>query len=342
MTAIGRQENVRVIPRFLIRTFWVLHRTAYRVTGGRFGLTRPEAGGKFGMMRLATVGRRSRKPRIAIVGYIEDGPNLVTIAMNGWGESEPAWWLNLQSSPDAVVGLPDGPRAVRARAATGPERERLWAKFRDYQGWGEDLDALSARRPMETAVVVFEPRADGEGLAERLGVPDPGREGPVDHIPAASRATRTESPSRLRLRLRHLWIVPALAIMLYASGQAEHLRVGILPLLVFGIVPDLPRLLGLGRSHAHGQMAARAVPAFYLMHHPLPPIALLALAAIGVVPPALHVGALAWLGHIVFGLAIGDRPRRRDGNLPPLLTFGRGARQDRMSEAGAPPAESAA
>lgn len=26
-----------------------------------------------------------------IVGYDEDGPNLVTLAMNGWGASEPAW-----------------------------------------------------------------------------------------------------------------------------------------------------------------------------------------------------------------------------------------------------------
>lgn len=42
------------------------------------------------MMRLATVGRRSAKPRVAIIGYIEDGPHLVTIAMNGWGKSEPA------------------------------------------------------------------------------------------------------------------------------------------------------------------------------------------------------------------------------------------------------------
>ena len=159
MTA-ARQGSVRTPPRPLIRTFWLLHRAAYRVSGGRFGLSRPAAGGRFGMMRLATVGRRSGKPRIAIVGYYEDGQNLVTLAMNGWGRSDPAWWLNLQARPEATVGLADGPRDVRARAATGAERERLWAQFQDYPGWGEDLDGLAAQRPGATTVVVLEPRTD--------------------------------------------------------------------------------------------------------------------------------------------------------------------------------------
>jgi len=65
-------------------------------------------------------------------------------------------------------------------------------------------------------------------------------------------------------------------------------------------------------------MAARVVPAFNLMHHPLPPIALFALGAAGVLPPVLSVGALAWLSHIVLGLAIGDRMRSAGGWLRPL------------------------
>lgn len=157
MTAI-REQAPRTPPRVLIRLFWKLHRTAYRLTGGRFGLSRPEAGGKFGMLRLETIGRRSGQPRVAIVGYYEDGPNLVTLAMNGWGDREPAWWLNLQAAPDTTVMLPGGPRAVRARAATGEERDRLWVMFQDYPGWGDDIDGLASRRPTETAVVVLEPR----------------------------------------------------------------------------------------------------------------------------------------------------------------------------------------
>jgi hypothetical protein len=77
--------------------------------------------------------------------------------MNGWAEAEPAWWLNLQATPDGSVDLGDGPRPVRARRAMGTERERLWARFSDHPGWGEDLEGLAARRSGETAVVVLEP-----------------------------------------------------------------------------------------------------------------------------------------------------------------------------------------
>jgi F420H(2)-dependent quinone reductase len=153
---------LRLPPRALIRVFWKLHRVAHRATGGRFGLSVPREGARFGMLQLQTVGRRSGQLRTAIVGYYEDGPNLVTLAMNGWGEAEPAWWLNLQTNPEALVGLADGSRVIRhARAAAGAERERLWARFRDFPGWGEDLGTLAGRRTRETAIVVLEPGAAG-------------------------------------------------------------------------------------------------------------------------------------------------------------------------------------
>jgi deazaflavin-dependent oxidoreductase (nitroreductase family) len=156
--AADLEEIRRLSPRVFVRTAWVLHRAAYSLTGGRFGLWRPEAGGRFGTMRLKTIGRRSGQPRVAIVGYYEDGPDLVTLAMNGWADAEPAWWLNLQAQPDASVDMADGSRAVRARAAEGEERERLWARFSDFPGWGDDMDALAARRSTVRTVVVLEPR----------------------------------------------------------------------------------------------------------------------------------------------------------------------------------------
>jgi len=154
----AREGAPRTPPRFVVKTFWVVHRALVRLSGGRIGLSRPKAGAKFGTLALTTIGRRSGQARSTIVGYYEDGENLVTLAMNGWAEAEPAWWLNLQAHPDTVVELKDGPRAVRARAATGAERERLWARFRDFPGWGADLDGLAARRSTERAVVVLEPR----------------------------------------------------------------------------------------------------------------------------------------------------------------------------------------
>jgi deazaflavin-dependent oxidoreductase (nitroreductase family) len=144
----------RLPPRWFIRFFWAAHRALYRTTGGRKGLRRPTPT-TWGMMRLRTIGRHSGVERSAILGYYEDGPNLVTLAMNGWAEAEPAWWLNLQARPETTVDLVDGPRAVRARAAEGEERTRLWARWREV---GDDVDAYATRRPSETAVVILEPR----------------------------------------------------------------------------------------------------------------------------------------------------------------------------------------
>lgn len=141
-------------PRWFVLLAWKVHRAIYRMSGGRRGLW-PATPSRWGAMRVKTVGRRSGKERSVILGYYEDGPNLVTLAMNGWGKGEPAWWLNLLAHPDAHVDLADGPRAVRARAAPGDERARLWARWREF---GTDVDAYATLRPSETAVVVLEPR----------------------------------------------------------------------------------------------------------------------------------------------------------------------------------------
>lgn len=83
--------------------------------------------------------------------------------MSGWGEAEPAWWMNLRAQPDATVDRIDGPRAVHARAAVGDERRRLWASCAHYS---KGLDEYAALRSHETAVVVFEPRT----LAPKVAV----------------------------------------------------------------------------------------------------------------------------------------------------------------------------
>jgi deazaflavin-dependent oxidoreductase (nitroreductase family) len=111
------------------------------------------------MLSLTTTGRRTGRTHRVIIGYIEDGSNLVAMAMNGWGEGEPAWWLNLQASPETRVQLPDGPRDVTARAAQGTERARLWAAWRRIDS---NLDAYAERRSSETALVVLEPRVSSQ------------------------------------------------------------------------------------------------------------------------------------------------------------------------------------
>jgi hypothetical protein len=101
-----------------------------------------------------------------ILGYYEDGSNLVSMAMNGWGAADPAWWLNLQAYPEAVVELKGGNlREVLGRAAVGEERDRLWLRWSELD---KNLDGYAARRPHQTAVVVLEPRAAEPGQPSQI------------------------------------------------------------------------------------------------------------------------------------------------------------------------------
>ncbi|SDR65259.1 nitroreductase family deazaflavin-dependent oxidoreductase [Agrococcus carbonis] len=142
----------KVPPRWFVRGAWIGHRLLYRTTGK--GLARPRRDGKMGMLRLHTVGRKSGEPRVAIVGYLDHDGGFATLAMNGWAEADPAWWLNLKAQPETTVDTVDGPVRVRGREATGDEREQLWARFERATGWGE-VESLSQRRH-HTPVVVLE------------------------------------------------------------------------------------------------------------------------------------------------------------------------------------------
>ena len=146
------EPGPRLPPLWFVHLAWRAHRGLYRVSRGRLGLWRPKRQ-RWGTLRLTATGRRSGQPRSVILGYFEDGPNLVTLAMNGWADGEPSWWLNLQEHPVATVHLARGAGTVRAHAAEGAERARLWARWREID---TQLDAYAALRSTETTVVVLE------------------------------------------------------------------------------------------------------------------------------------------------------------------------------------------
>jgi F420H(2)-dependent quinone reductase len=142
-------------PPWFVHTAWRVHRALYRLSGGRFLWTTSNKRG-WGSLRLTTVGRKSGEERSVIIGYLEDGGNLVALAMNGWDEGRPSWWLNLEANPDAVVRLADKePRPVRARLAAGEERDRLW---RRWVAADPRIEGFADRRSTTTPVIVLEPR----------------------------------------------------------------------------------------------------------------------------------------------------------------------------------------
>lgn len=142
-------------PVWFKHLFWRCHRLAYRLIGAR-ALWTPASKRGWGTLHLTATGRTSGRPRGVILGYLEEESTPFVLAMNGWDEGRPAWWLNLEVHPDAVIRLKGQPeRPVRARVAEGDERDRLWSRWAAVD---EGLDAYAASREAETPVVVFEPR----------------------------------------------------------------------------------------------------------------------------------------------------------------------------------------
>jgi hypothetical protein len=107
------------------------------------------------------------------------------------------------------------------------------------------------------------------------------------------------------------------AVVLLVSSIAVFVNVdaGWWVFPVFALGPDLAFLAGIGQmgSLERGQMPARAVPLYNALHRIWGPLVLGLLAAAGLLPPALLVGALVWGFHIFFDRALGYGLRTRDG-----------------------------
>jgi len=107
----------------------------------------------------------------------------------------------------------------------------------------------------------------------------------------------------------------ALAALLLAATlfEAVHHGTGWWQLALFGLGPDLALFYGIAPRLERGQLHPRAVPLYNLLHRFWLPLALLAVAALGLVPVGYLVGGLAWCFHISLDRALGYGLRTRDG-----------------------------
>jgi deazaflavin-dependent oxidoreductase (nitroreductase family) len=111
--------------RWLLALITALHRTLYRLTGGRLGGSL----GGMPMLLLSTRGRRSGRERTLPLLYVEDGKDWVVVASNAGDARDPAWWLNLRARPEASIQVGRERFAVRARRAGPEEAARLWPRL---------------------------------------------------------------------------------------------------------------------------------------------------------------------------------------------------------------------
>lgn len=136
--------------RWLLALITALHRFAYRASGGRLGAQIAD----MDFLLLTHTGRRSGRRYTVPLLFLEEGGCYVVAASNAGDAQEPSWCTNLREHPEATVQI--GPRevAVKARAATTAERERLWPRF---EATWRDFARYRRRTPREIPLVVLEP-----------------------------------------------------------------------------------------------------------------------------------------------------------------------------------------
>ena len=130
--------------------FGAEHVRVYRETGGRRGYHWRGTE----ILLLTTTGNVSGEPRTTPLIHRTDGDRYVVVASKGGSTEHPSWWKNLETRPEATVQIRDREVPVRASAAQGEERDRLWAKM--VEVW-PDYEDYAARTDREIPVVVLEP-----------------------------------------------------------------------------------------------------------------------------------------------------------------------------------------
>jgi deazaflavin-dependent oxidoreductase (nitroreductase family) len=127
------------------------HVRVYRETGGARGY---EWRGTT-ILLLTTEGRRSGEQRTTPLIHRTDGDRWVVVASKGGAPANPSWFENLQANPDATIEVRDEVVPVRAMAAQGEERDRLWSLMTEVWPAYDDYQANTDR---EIPVVVLSRR----------------------------------------------------------------------------------------------------------------------------------------------------------------------------------------
>jgi F420H(2)-dependent quinone reductase len=130
--------------------FTDLHTVAYKASGGRIG------GKAYGVpvVLVESVGRKSGKRRTHPLLCGEDGEKLVLIASKGGTNRHPAWYHNLKANPETTAWWKGKKQRVRAREATGDERERLWRMMAEAY---TDYESYQRRTDRQIPVIVLDP-----------------------------------------------------------------------------------------------------------------------------------------------------------------------------------------
>jgi deazaflavin-dependent oxidoreductase (nitroreductase family) len=108
---------IRLIGRF--------HAWLWKMTGAKVG----DAFGTLPFMMLTTRGRKTGRKRTTPVLYLQHGADLIVVASFGGNDMHPAWYLNLESHPEAEVAIKGERRTLIAHKVSSAEKQRIWPRL---------------------------------------------------------------------------------------------------------------------------------------------------------------------------------------------------------------------
>ncbi len=80
---------------------------------------------------LTTHGRRSGRDRTVVVQYFPAGNDMIVVAANGGMPTNPGWYFNLASHPEAQVEVDGRTISVRAHELSRREADAFWPRVLD-------------------------------------------------------------------------------------------------------------------------------------------------------------------------------------------------------------------
>ena len=85
---------------------------------------------------------------------VRDGEDDVVAASNGGIDWQPAWWLNLQSRPQATIEVDGAKVIVTASAVEDDDRDRLWQRLSEQL---DTYDSYQSKVRRQIALVRLQP-----------------------------------------------------------------------------------------------------------------------------------------------------------------------------------------
>lgn len=124
----------------MIKLFGKVHKVLYRISGSRFFANL----GQMPTLLLTATGRKSGKPRTVPLLYVENDDGYAVVASFAGAPEHPAWYRNLEKTPQASVQIEDRVIPVTASTATAEEKKSFWPRFTaiypDYDSYQEETE----------------------------------------------------------------------------------------------------------------------------------------------------------------------------------------------------------